>query len=111
MGGASRDRVRLAPLATTLCRVSISRTHGSRDVGYSGVFKGGSMPDAKQLLVEEFVRLRHGWGLEAVNLHDRIGPNLADLADISPDDADRVIRRKISALVKQLSEELPAEDR
>lgn len=69
------------------------------------------MPDVKQLLVEEFVRLRHGWGLEAVNLQERIGPHLADLADISPDDPDRTIRRKISALVKQLSDELPAEDR
>ena len=50
------------------------------------------MPDAKALLVEEFVRLRHGWGLEAVNLHDRIGTQLADLAEISPDDSDRTIR-------------------
>ena len=69
------------------------------------------MPDAKTSLVEEFVRLRHGWGLEAVNLHDRIGPQLADLAEISPEDSDRTIRRKISTFVKRISEELPDEDR
>jgi hypothetical protein len=69
------------------------------------------MPDAKALLVEELVRLRHGWGLEAVNLHDRIGPHLAELAEISPDDPDRTIRRKISTFVRRISEELPDEDR
>jgi len=69
------------------------------------------MPDTKTDLVEEFVRLRHGWGLEAVSLHDRIGPQLAELAEISPEDSDRNIRRKISTFVKRISEELPDEDR
>jgi hypothetical protein len=65
---------------------------------------------SEQALIAEFVRLRHGWGLAATNLRERVGPHLVELCGIEPDDNDVVIRRKVRAKIRLLSTHLPGDD-
>ncbi len=64
----------------------------------------------EQALVQEFVRLRHGWGLPAAHLRNRVGPHLIDLCGIVPEDNDRTIRNKITTTVKHLTHDFAPED-
>ncbi len=68
------------------------------------------MPQIEQALIQEFVRLRHGWGLAATNLRERIGPHLIDLCVVVPEDNDRAIRHKVVTTVKRLSTDFAVED-
>jgi hypothetical protein len=68
------------------------------------------MRQNEQALVAEFVRLRHGWGLAATNLRERVGPHLIDLCGIEPDDNDVMIRRKVRAKIRLLCTHLPGDD-
>jgi len=61
--------------------------------------------------VEEFVRLRHGWGLAATHLHKRIGPHLARVCEIDSADNDRTIRQKVTSTVGRLVADFSLEDR
>jgi hypothetical protein len=65
----------------------------------------------KEALLEEFAKLRHGWGLEATNLRGRIGPQLRRLCGIRPDAGDREIRRRVLSVLRELSAAFPEPDR
>ena len=69
------------------------------------------MSQIERDLVDEFSRLRHGWGLEASDLRKRLGAKLSALADVAPSDNDRVIRQKLMALIKGLTSDFTDEDR
>jgi hypothetical protein len=68
------------------------------------------MSQTERAVTREFVRLRHGWGLAADNLRDRIGPHLTDLCDIAPTDNNRAIRQKVVAAVRRLAADFAYED-
>jgi hypothetical protein len=65
----------------------------------------------EQALANEFVRLRHGWGLASTGLRARVGAQITELCGIAPGDNDRTIRSKILATLKGLMEGFPYEDR
>jgi hypothetical protein len=65
----------------------------------------------KDAMLEEFARLRHGWGLETTNLRGRVGPQVRGLCGLRPDAGDREIRRRIVAVVQELSAGFPEHDR
>ena len=69
------------------------------------------MADVEQAFIDEFARLRQGWGLQATQLGDRVGPRLRVLCDIRGTDNDRTIRQKVSATVERLARDLPEPDR
>ena len=64
---------------------------------------------AEEELVEELVRLRHGWALQRRFLHDRIGPQLVRLCGIADTDNDREIRGKLRSWLTTVSAEIPAD--
>jgi hypothetical protein len=68
------------------------------------------MSETERALVAELVRLRHGWGLAATNLRERVGPHLVDICGILPADNDRAIRQKIISTVKRLAADFAPED-
>jgi hypothetical protein len=59
-----------------------------------------------QRILEEFTRLRHGWGVMSPGLTNKIGPALAELCGLSSHDSDLHARRKILALTEGLAEAL-----
>ncbi|WP_228562139.1 hypothetical protein [Catenulispora rubra] len=67
--------------------------------------------DDKEALLEEFAKLRHGWGLEATNLRGRIGPQLRRLCGVRADAGDREIRRRVLTVLRELSAAFPEHDR
>lgn len=69
------------------------------------------MAQIERALVQEFIRLRHGWGLAATNLRARIGPHLTELCGIVPGDNDRAIRLKVLTTVRRLTAGFTPEDR
>lgn len=69
------------------------------------------MTQNEQALAQEFIRLRHGWGLTANHLRERTGPHLIDLCGIRADDNDRVIRTKVLATVASLTSSFSRDDR
>lgn len=73
----------------------------------SAVASGGD----KDALLEEFAKLRHGWGLEATNLRDRVGPRLRGLCGVRADAGDREIRRRVLTVLRDLSAAFPEDDR
>jgi hypothetical protein len=69
------------------------------------------VPQAERAMLEELVRLRHGWGLDATHLRKRIGPQLTLVFDIRETDGDREIRSKVLRAVEVLSAAFPPDDR
>jgi hypothetical protein len=65
----------------------------------------------EQDLVNEFIRLRRGFGLASVDLRDRLGPRVEKLCRITAADNNRAIRTKILTLVKRLGARLSDDDR
>ncbi len=65
--------------------------------------------ETEQALVDELVRLRHGWGLLRNGLRGRIGPELTRRCGIADADSDREIRVKIAAWLRDVGQELPPE--
>jgi hypothetical protein len=65
----------------------------------------------KDALLEEFAKLRHGWGLEATNLRGRVGPQVRWLCGVRADAGDREIRRRVLAVLQELSAAFPEHDR
>lgn len=68
------------------------------------------MTQIEQALVEELVRLRHGWGLADDNLRVRLGPHLIELCGIAAEDNDRTIRNKVTTTANRLTASFPADD-
>jgi hypothetical protein len=68
------------------------------------------MSQTERAVTREFVRLRHGWGLAADNLRERIGPHLTDLCGIAPTDNNRTIRQKVVTAVRRLITDFAFED-
>ena len=68
------------------------------------------MIDVTQEFVAEFVKLRHGSGLEAANLRTKVGTRLRELCAILSGDSDRAIRAKVGAAVRRLAADFPVAD-
>lgn len=69
------------------------------------------MPERDDALIREFVILRRGWGLDATDLRDRIGPVIASWCGLSASSTDRDARRLVRDAVQRASAELGEEDR
>jgi hypothetical protein len=67
-------------------------------------------PDQTSSFVQEFVRLRRGWGLEATGLRHRVGPSIARLAALKADGSDQEIRRALRDFVRQMAKPLSEGD-
>jgi hypothetical protein len=67
--------------------------------------------DAKSRLAEEFRRLRHGRGLHAAGLADRLGPLLTLLINAPADASDRELRHRLRVLIDQLASGFPDDQR
>ncbi len=65
----------------------------------------------EQAMLDEYVKLRHGLGLDAVHLRKRIGPQLRALFGIGETDGDRDVRHKVRRVVEELSASFPSDDR
>ncbi|MEU5692881.1 hypothetical protein [Actinosynnema sp. NPDC020468] len=58
-------------------------------------------------LVEELKGLRKGHGVESIDLRDRVGPALRQVAGVASDDTTDQIRAKVRALLEELIAPLP----
>ena len=66
-------------------------------------------PDNSSPFVRELNELRRGRGLDATDLHQRIGPSLRAACAIAESDAPAVARRKLVLRLTELCGELPAD--
>jgi hypothetical protein len=65
----------------------------------------------RTVLLREFTRLRHGYGIQDTNLRRRLGPELARRCDVPQGAGDREIRERVVAAVHEFSRELPEAER
>lgn len=58
-------------------------------------------------LYQELARLRRGRGLQEPRAAERLGPLLRQLCDVAPGDADGTARRRVEAVLFELTADLP----